>query len=305
MSLYSHGVIKIGLRIDVDTFRGTRFGVPRLGKLLAEFGITASFFFSVGPDNMGRHLWRLFRPTFLKKMLRSKAAKLYGWDILLKGVFWPGPMIGEKLSHLIRATADEGHEIGFHAWDHYAWQMHLHNMNREVIHDIFKKGAAALTTILDRPPSCSAVPGWKCNDQVLKEEATFPFTYNSDCRGKSIFFPLVNGVTLSQPQVPVTLPTYDEVIGRNGIENRNYNGYILSLLKPDRLNVLAIHADVEGMICLNLFEQFLSQAQSEGATFSPLGGLLTDASQFEFSNMVPKIIPGREGWVSCQATTIS
>ena len=302
MSRYNSDATRIGLRIDVDTFRGTRFGVPSLGKLLSEFGITASFFFSVGPDNMGRHLWRLFRPAFLKKMLRSKAAKLYGWDILFKGVFWPGPVIGEKLGPLMRATEEAGHEIGFHSWDHYAWQRHLHNMSSDVIHDTFKRGIALLTTILDRPPSCSAVPGWKCNDQVLKEKVAFPFTYNSDCRGKSIFFPIVNGITLSQPQIPVTLPTYDEVIGRKGIANHNYNEYILSLLQPHGLNVLAIHAEVEGMICLKMFEQFLKQAQSQGATFSPLGGLLTDASQFECSTMIPKTIPGREGWVSCQAT---
>jgi len=291
----------IGLRVDVDTFRGTRVGVPNLLGLFARRQIQASFFFSVGPDNMGRHLRRLARPAFLMKMLRTKAPGLYGWDILLRGTLWPGPVIGERLADVIRAARDAGHEIGLHAWDHHRWQMGLDKMNATDIRESLRRGVDLITNILRAPPTCSAVPGWKCNDQVLIEKEEFPFLYNSDCRGMSVFLPLVNGTPLATPQIPVALPTYDEVVGRNGIDTAGFNEYMLSLIQPNQLNTLTIHAEVEGISCLAMFEEFVTLAQHRGCRFAPFGLLLDSKKPYPHAERVHKTIPGREGWVSCQA----
>jgi undecaprenyl phosphate-alpha-L-ara4FN deformylase len=297
--------MKVGLRIDVDTFRGTKLGVPALCALFDGYGIKATFFFSVGPDNMGRHIRRLLRPAFFAKMLRTRAPALYGWDILLRGTLWPGPIIGEKLGHVIRAAADGGHEVGLHAWDHHAWQSRLERMDGAAVHQTLSKGVELLTRIVGRPPMCSAAPAWKCTDLVLREKLKFPFAYNSDCRGESIFYPLVDGEPLPQPQVPVTLPTYDELMGRRGISDANFNDHMLSLIRPGKLNALTVHAEVEGIRAAALFHRFLETAVDKGISFVPFGDLLRDLPSSRYSVVVPREILGREGWVACQAPPAS
>ena len=289
----------VGLRVDVDTWRGTRDGVPELLKTLAARDILASFFFTVGPDNMGRHLWRLLKPRFLIKMLRSNAASLYGWDILLRGTLWPGPVIGRDMSQQIQDTDAAGHELGFHAWDHHRWQARSERMSRAEIAAEIRRGMDMLQVILGRQVSCSAAAGWKCNEDTLLEKEVFGYQYNSDCRGQSIFRPRV-GATLCCPQIPVTLPTYDEVIGRNGISDENYNDYILDQLKPSGLNVLTIHAEVEGIARRELFAQFLQQAKQRNIHFVPLSTLLPPLPEILASAIENAALQGREGGVCWQ-----
>ena len=62
----------VALKVDVDTFAGTRDGVPALLEEMERFAVKATFYFSMGPDNSGKAIRRIFtRKGFLKKQLRS------------------------------------------------------------------------------------------------------------------------------------------------------------------------------------------------------------------------------------------
>jgi undecaprenyl phosphate-alpha-L-ara4FN deformylase len=266
--------------------------------LLDKFGLKATFFFSVGPDNMGRHLRRLLRPSFLGKMIRTRAPSLYGWSILRCGLLGPGPDIGLKAGGVMRQTLAAGHEVGLHAWDHHKWQSL----------DLEKPGAAAreldlgfrrLADILGRPPTASAAPAWRISPAALAAKAAFPFIYNSDCRGTGCFKPAGPGG--QAPQVPVTLPTYDEMAGRSGVTDANYNQRLLDLFRPSGLNVLCLHAEVEGLAKAALFEDFLARARDRGLGFTRLDEILAAQGSLPAAGLVQRAVPGREGLLACQA----
>ncbi len=293
--------MKIGIRVDVDTFKGMRKGVPCILDILSRNNIQATFFFSMGPDNMGRNIWRLLRPAFLWKMLRTNAPDLYGWDILLAGTLWPGKLIGKNNAEIIKRCARGGHEIGVHCWNHYQCQNFGANLSEETFRTLFSKAFSTLADIIGKLPVCSGVPAWRCTDNMLKVKESFHFRYNSDCHGTNIFKPIVNGEALSTPQIPLTLPTFDELIGRKGVTIQNYNETLLSLLQPNALNVLAVHAEVEGGIYAALFDAFVKIALERGFELVPLGKLLPiDLSHIAASPIVRKSVEGREGWGSWQ-----
>ena len=114
--------MKLALKVDVDTLRGTREGVPRLITLLKRYKAGATFLFSLGPDHTGRAWRRVFKKNFLSKVRRTSVLEHYGIRTLLYGTLLPGPDIGRQCADTMRATRDAGFEVGIHCWDHVRWQ---------------------------------------------------------------------------------------------------------------------------------------------------------------------------------------
>ncbi|EGH28862.1 4-deoxy-4-formamido-L-arabinose-phosphoundecaprenol deformylase ArnD [Pseudomonas syringae pv. japonica str. M301072] len=218
----------------------------------------------------------------------------------LAGTAWPGKPIGRDLGPLMRRALDAGHEIGLHAWDHHGWQANAGHWSDRQLTAQIHRGVDCLSDILGHPVVCSAAAGWRADQRVVQAKEAFGFRYNSDCRGASLFRPLLADGSLGTAQVPVDLPTFDEVNGPH-LQPNAFNDYILGRFAARRLNVYTLHAEVEGIIMADGFRQLLKRANTQGIHFAPLGHLLPDAiEQLPSGHIVRGHLPGREGWLGVQ-----
>ncbi len=240
----------LGIKIDVDTYQGMKKGVPRILSILDRFNINATFYLSMGPDASGRAALQFVRnPLFLKKMIKSNAAGLYGLKTALYGTLLPSPMIAISFPEIVRQIISDGHEIQFHAWDHRRWQDELHKKPIKWISEWFEKGIDAFNELTGHMPSSFGAPAWIIDERVIKIVAKYKFDYLSCTRAKEPFIHENVGVM----EIPSDLPCIEET----GIDNAVSE--ITSVLKTGGIHVLPVHAEVEGGIRSNYFIQLLEQ----------------------------------------------
>lgn len=205
----------LALKVDVDTYRGTREGVPRLLDLFAKEGVKATFFFSLGPDTSGRAIKRVFRKGFVKKVLSASPAASYGLKTMLYGTLLPAPDIGARPETvaLMRETAARGHTVGIHAWDHVGWHDRLPRMSRGEIEAVVAREHARFLEIFGAPAAFQAAPGWTATSLSVEVQEAHGIVATSDTRGGGPFFPLrADGTPSRVIEIPTTLPTFDELL---------------------------------------------------------------------------------------------
>lgn len=292
---------RLAIKVDVDTLRGYLEGVPRMLALFKRQGIRASIFFSFGPDNSGKAIRRIFRPGFVSKMMRTKAPSTYGLKTLMYGTLLPAPLIVPSDPSIVRRAYDGGHEVGVHAWDHVYVQDCLERISKEEYLSLYRKAEALYKDICGRAPTEIAAPGWQLSHAVLEAEQELGLAYASDVRGDSPFMPVFEGVEYGVPQIPTTLPTMDEIYGLPGINDVTIPKAWLDGMDKE-WNVLTVHAEMEGISKLTVFENFLNMAKALGTEFRTLGEYAREAS-LPRGEIVMGKLTGRAGTLAIQRQT--
>ncbi|HET6724497.1 MAG TPA: 4-deoxy-4-formamido-L-arabinose-phosphoundecaprenol deformylase [Gammaproteobacteria bacterium] len=297
-------MMRIALKIDVDTLRGTLEGVPRLAGLLSRLSINATFLFSLGPDHTGRALRRLLRPGFVKKVMRTSVGSNYGLKTLCYGTVLPGPDIGRRGASAMRAVRDAGFEVGIHTWDHVRWQDNVFRRGEDWTLREMTLAAERFREVFGSEAKTIGAAGWQMNAHAFALEDEFGFDYASDTRGTRPFIPIVNGRRFHCPQLPTTLPTLDELIGRDGITRENVGEHIVAAAVPNDVDchVLTLHAELEGLAYRDVFERVLREWQGMGFDLGSTGDLFEtiDVQSLPVHDVTRAEVPGRSGDLAVQ-----
>lgn len=296
--------MKLALKVDVDTYVGTRDGVPRLLQLLAKHHAQASFLFSLGPDHTGRAIKRVFRRGFVKKVSRTSVLQHYGLKTLLYGTLLPGPDIGRRCADVMRGVREAGHEVGIHSYDHVKWQDGAKGANATWTRVQFELARTRFEDIFGEPAQVHGAAGWQMSRHAYRLTQQLGFRYCSDTRGTHPFVPVYNAEIIACPQLPTTLPTLDELIGLDGITGDNVVDHMLERTanSPVTGHVYTLHAELEGGRLAPAFEALLTGWRTQGYELSSLRNYFAglDASLLPRHEVVSGEIPGRTGTVALQ-----
>ncbi|MBU1235809.1 MAG: 4-deoxy-4-formamido-L-arabinose-phosphoundecaprenol deformylase [Gammaproteobacteria bacterium] len=292
----------LALKVDVDTYRGTRIGVPRLVETLKRHAAGATFLFSLGPDHTGRAIKRVFRPGFFGKVSRTSVVGHYGIRTLMYGTLLPGPDIGQRCKDILLATRDAGFEVGIHCWDHIRWQDGVEKAFTAWTEAEMKRAIDRYAEVFGDAPHVHGAAGWQMNAHALRLTQRFGFAYASDCRGTHPFVPVWNAEIMLCPQIPTTLPTLDELIGLDGTTNDNVHERLLALTAAPRDHVFTLHAELEGMKLLPVLERLIGGWREQGYDIVALNDIANrlNVAALPRCEMVRGEVPGRSGTLMLQ-----
>lgn len=278
---------RIALKIDVDTYQGTRTGAPALAEILQRHGALATFFFSLGPDHSGRE-----PRTGSLKAYYGLASRLYGRLL-------SGPDIGVRCRETLRAIGDAGFETGIHAWNRARWESHILAAGNDLAETEIDSACRRFADIFGTTDKAHGAAGWRTNRHALRLTQRKGFSYASDCRGSHPFLPAIDGELIACAQIPTTLPTVDELLALEPeLSPDQAMDRILQLSRAiPGDHVYTLRAELEGMRFPESFDRLLGNWKGGGFSIVALRDIHAslDVGKLPRHTVECAEIPGRIG----------
>ena len=212
------------LRIDLESDKGIREGVPKILALLKEFDVKASFYVTMGGES---NILELLK--YRKKLPGKRKVSVFSRGEILRMILFPKDFVTENKKILQRILA-EGHELGIHGWKHREWTRGLEQLNvRKAIRKAIKK----YIKLFGKKPQSFCAPAFRMNQEVVNTLSSGGIEVISDFEGDSP--KKVDGLI----NVPITLrgegntPIIEYYVGEGYSDKEIFEKIVVGIKKSD------------------------------------------------------------------------
>lgn len=251
--------MRIALRVEVLSQAGMEQGLPNLLTLFEQYQIQASFFFNMKPD-------------YPKSFLAAGLSRIRSPFDRSRSAADSGTVF---LSEAILASIAAGHEVGICANNAMVWEKKAAFADADWTRHQLALATECFNKITGYYPKLFAAPKCQINPHLLVLEEKMGFLFASDTHGKFPYYPVLQGSRSSCPQIPVTLPTIEAMLLRDGVNPGNVHEYLYAEsrhLLPCG-HVFTMTADHEGVYFIDIVEKLLVMWKGQEGSVRSLGAL--------------------------------
>ena len=245
----------VALRIDLESQKGIKEGVPKILNLLAKHDIKASFYLTMGGES---NLLDLL--GYRKKIPGKRKINVFSKKELIRMILFPRDFAKENKS-ILKRILGEGHELGIHGWKHRTWTRGLEKINIEKqIDNSIKK----YWLLFGKKPETFCSPAFRINKKVIQILNRKGIKIISDLEGeKSFKIPDTNIIN-----VPITIkgknntPIIEYLTGE-GFNDEEILEYLLKKMKEKKLATIYVHGMFECIKKIDLLDNLFENLKKE------------------------------------------
>lgn len=243
------------LRVDLESDKGIKMGLPKLLNLLGKYKMKASFYLVMGGES---NIFELLR--YRKKLSSSGERKIRVWSLRDKAkmALLPKKFVRTN-KKILRRILEEGHELGIHGWKHRAWTRNLNNID---IQKHILKAKNEYARIFNQQPISFAAPGFNTNRKVLEVLEKSGIKFMSDFPGDTLRF------YGNIKNIPMTIngknrmPIIEYLVGE-GKKDDEILKIIEKEIKEKKLASFYIHGLFEARFKIGLLEKIFKYVRKE------------------------------------------
>lgn len=258
--------MRVALRVEVNSLRGLREGIPNIMRLFHEYQVRATFFFPLGFADEG------LSPHYVWRHRRTR-----GWGPLLQGALKPaGSFVDEATEQIVRAR-ENGHEVGVFGLSPRVWAR-LGYLGEDRVARECETLWESVSSLYGDDDVPLATPEWQSSPALIADLRRRRCAYSSTTRGRFPFLPLLQGQDNQVVEIPTTLPTADELLASEGVNEDNVHEFLFAdsrRLLPAG-HVYAASAEREGLDLYPLLEKMLVMWRGQSGSIGALGDMLKE-----------------------------